>query len=132
MRVDLRMRGAGRNRLRLTCQATALTLMVLMIFVSCSRPMTNMPEPGYRVMPHELSFFSRLTDGESQQLTQRRVDEQSVYRAEQHGISPRPEVAKAHALDAETAPASRHDAQRANTPPLLDCEKEQLFEQFLE
>ncbi len=132
MRVDFRTQSAGKSRLRSTCQATIPTLMILMTLVSCSRPTANMPEPGYRVMPPELSLFSRLTDGESQQLTQRKVDEQSVHRAEQHRISPRPKVAKVHAPDTATAPASRHDVQRANTPPLLDREKEQLFEQFLE
>jgi hypothetical protein len=94
--------------------------------------MANMPEPGYRVMPPELSFFSRLTDGENQQLAQRMVDEQSVRRAEQHGIPPRPKVAKVHAPDTASAPASRRDLTRTNAPPLLDREKEQLFEQFLE
>jgi len=94
--------------------------------------MANMPEPSYRVVPPELSFFSRLTDGENQQLAQRRVDEQSVHRAEQHRISPRPKVAKVRGPDTATAPASRRDLQRANTPPRLDREKKQLFEQFLE
>ena len=91
MRVDLRTQSAGKSRLRSTCQATVPTLMILMTLVSCSRPMAHMPEPGYRVMPPELSFFSRLTVGESQQLTQRKVDEQSVHRAEQQRISPRPQ-----------------------------------------
>jgi hypothetical protein len=68
MRVDLRTRGTGRSRLRLTCQATALTPMILVTFVSSSRPIANMPDPGYRVLPSELSFFSRLTDGENQHL----------------------------------------------------------------
>jgi hypothetical protein len=129
MRVDLRAQHTGRSCLRLIYQATVPTLMILMTLVSCARPMANMPEPGYRAMPPELSFFSRLTVGESQQLTQRTVDEQSVHRAEQHRISPRPKVAKVHAPDTVTAPASR---QRTNTPTLLDREKEQLFEQFLE
>jgi hypothetical protein len=132
MRVDLRTRGTVRSRLRLTCQATALTLMIQVTFPSCSRPIASMPESGYRVVPSELSFFSRLTDGENQQLAQRRVDEQSVHRAEQHRALPRPKVAKVHAPDAATAPVSRRDLLRANTPPLLDREKEQLFEQFLE
>ena len=132
MRVDLRTRGTWRSRLCLTCQSTALTLMILVTFVSCSRPMANMPEPSYRVVQPELSFFSRLTDGDNQQLAQRRVDEQSVHRAEQHRALPRPKVAKVHAPDTATAPASRRDLLRANAPPLLDREKEQLFEQFLE
>jgi hypothetical protein len=91
-----------------------------------------MPEASYRVVPPELSFFSRLTDGENQQLAQRRVDEQSAHRAGQHRISPRPKIANVHAPDTATAPASRHDLQRGNTPPLLDREKEQLFQQFPE
>jgi hypothetical protein len=132
MRVDLRTRGTVRSRLRLTCQATALTLMIQVTFLSCSRPIASMPESGYRVVPSELSFFSRLTDGENQQLAQRRVDEQSVHRAEQHRALPRPKVAKVHGPDTATAPASRRDLLRANAPPLLDREKEQLFEQFLE
>jgi len=129
MRVDLRTQSAGRSRLGSMCQATVPTLMILVTLVSCSRPVANMREPGYRAMPPELSFFSRLTVGENQQLTQRTVDEQSVHRAEQHRISPRPTVAKVHAPDTVTAPASR---QRTNTPPLLNRDKEQLFEQFLE
>jgi hypothetical protein len=134
MRVDLRTRGTWRSRLCLTCQATALTLMILVTFVSCSRPMANMSEPqSYRVVQlPELSFFSRLTDGENQQLAQRRTDEQSVHRAEQHRALPRPKVPKVQASDTATAPASRRDLPRANTRPLLDREKEHLFEQFLE
>jgi hypothetical protein len=132
MRVDLRTRSTGRSRLRLTGQVTALTLMIIVAFVSCSRPMANMPEPSYRVVQPELSFFSRLSEGENQRLAQRRVDEQSVHRAEQHRALPRPKVATVHAPDTTTAPASRRDLLRANTPPLLDREKERLFEQFLE
>jgi hypothetical protein len=132
MRVDLRMQSTGRSRFRLISQATVPTLMILMTVVSCSRPVANMPEPSYRVALPALPFFSRSTDGENQQLAPRRVDEQSVHGAEQHRISSRPKVAKIHAPDAATAPASRRDLQRANTPPLLDREKEQLFEQFQE
>jgi hypothetical protein len=132
MRVDLRTQGTGKSRLRLTCQATALTLMILVTFVSCSRPIANMSDPGYRAVPSELSFFSRLTDGENQQLAQRRVDDQSVHRAEQPRALPRPKVAKVYAPDTATAPVSRRDLPRANAPPLLEREKEQLFEQFLE
>lgn len=130
MRVDLRTQSTERSRLRLISQAAVPTVMILMTVVSCSRPMANMPEPSYRVALPALPFFSHSTDGENQQLAPRRVDEQSV--AEQHRISPRPKVAKIHAPDAATAPASRRDLQRASTPPLLDREKEQLFEQFLE
>jgi hypothetical protein len=132
MRVDLRAQHAGRSCLRLIYQAAVPTLMIPMTLVSCARPMADMPEPSYRVAPPELSFFSRSTDGENQQLAQRRVDEQSVHRAEQHRISPRPKVAKVHAPDTGTAPAPRHDLQRANPTPLPDREKEQLFQQFLE
>jgi len=78
-----------------------------------------MPERGYRVVPSELSFFSRLTDEEN-------------HRAEQHRFSARPRAAKVHAPHIATAPASRRDLQRASTPPILDRETEQLFEQFLE
>jgi hypothetical protein len=132
MRVDLRAQHTGRSCLRLIYQATVPALMILMTLVSCARPMANMPEPSYRVVPPELSFFSRLIDGENQQLAQRRVDELSAHRAGQQRISPRPKIANIHAPDTATAPASRRDLQRANTPPLLDREKEQLFQQFLE
>jgi hypothetical protein len=91
-----------------------------------------MQEPPYRVLERVLPFSSRLSDEENQQLAQRQVDEQSVRRAEQHRISPRPKVAKVHAPDTASAPASRRDLTRTNAPPLLDREKEQLFEQFLE
>src|SRR5262249_3243430 len=128
----LRAQHTGRSCLRLVYQATVLTLMILMTLVSCARPMANMPEPGYRVVPPELSFFSRLTLGENQPLAQRRVDEQSIDRAGQHRISPRPKVANVYAPDTAAAPASRRNLQRANTPPMLDREKEQLFQQFLE
>jgi hypothetical protein len=132
MRVDLRTQSTGRSRFRLISQAAVPTLMILMTVVSCSRPMANIPEPSYRVALPALPFFSHSTDGENQQLAPRRVDEQSVHGAEQHRISPRPKVAKIRSPDAATAPTSRRDLQRANTPPLLDREKEQLFEQFLE
>jgi hypothetical protein len=132
MRVDLRTQSTGRSRFRLISQAAVPTLMILMTVVSCSRPMANMPEPSYRVALPALPFFSHSTDGENQQLAPRRVDEQSVHEAEQHRISPRLKVAKIRAPDAATAPASRRDLQKANTLPLLDREKEQLFEQFLE
>src|SRR5215470_179728 len=130
MRVDLRAQHTGRSCLRLIYQAAVPTLLILMTLVSCARPMANMPEPSYRVVPPELSFFSPLTDGENQQLAQRRVDEQSVHRAEQHRTSPRPKVAKVHASDIATAPASRRDLQRANTPPSLDREKNSCSSNF--
>jgi hypothetical protein len=91
-----------------------------------------MPEPSYRVALPALPFFSRSTDGENQQSAPRRVDEKSVHGAEHHRTPPRLKVAKMHAPDAATAPASRRDPQRTNTPPSLDREKEQLFEQFQE
>jgi hypothetical protein len=91
-----------------------------------------MPEPRYRIVEPELSFSSRLTDGESQQLVQRRFDGQLRLRTEQHRASRPPKAAKVHAPVTTTAPVSRRVLQKANTPPLLDREREQLFQQFLE
>ena len=132
MRVDLRAQSTGRSRLRLTCQATVPALIILVTLVGCSRPTANMPEPSYRVALPVLPFFSHATDGENQQVGPRRFDERSIHQAEQHKISPRPKIANVHAPDAATAPVSRRVLQRADTPPLLDRETEQLFERFLE
>jgi hypothetical protein len=119
MLVDLRTRGSWRDHLLLTCQAIVPTLLVLMTTVSCSAPATNGPEPRRGVVERELSFSGRLTDGENRQLAQRKLDVQQIRRQKQYRTSASPKV------------VSRH-VEKANTPPLLDAKKEQLFQEFME
>jgi hypothetical protein len=132
MFVDLRRRGNGRSRVLFTCQATVPMLIILMTSVSCSRPAADMPEPHYRMVERVLPFSSRLTDGENQQLAQRRVDGQPMLRAEQRRTSQPPQPAKVHAPETTRASPPRPASGKTNPPPLLNREKEQLFQQFLE
>ncbi len=52
--------------------------------------------------------------------------------AERHRTSSPPKVAKVHTPDTSSASAPRAASGKTNPPPLLDREKEQLFQQFLE
>jgi hypothetical protein len=128
MLVDLRRRGTRRDHLLLIGQVTVPTLIVLMTTVSCS----DMREPGHRVVERELPPSGRLADGENRQLVRRSFDRQPILGREQSKTSAPPKVAKAHAPARTGAPVSGRVLEKANTPPLLDAEKEQLFQEFLE
>jgi hypothetical protein len=126
MLVDLRRRGTRRDHLLLIGQVTVPTLIVLMTTVSCS----DMREPGHRVVERELA--GRLAVRENRQLVRRSFDRQPILGREQSKTSAPPKVAKAHAPARTGAPVSGRVLEKANTPPLLDAEKEQLFQEFLE
>ncbi len=131
MLVDLRKRGTGRDRPLQSCRVIVSTLIILITCVGCSRRAAEMPEPPYRVVERMLPFSSRLIDSENQ-LPQRRFDRQPIPRAEQHRTFP-PKAPKVHTPDATRASALRPVSGKKNPPPLLDREKEQLFQQqFLE
>ncbi len=144
MCIDLRKRDTSRNRLLLTGQAIVPMLMILTTSVSCSRRAGEMPEPPYRIIERILPFSSGLSDEENRQLVQRRPDakpRQLVQRRpdakptlqqEQHRASSPPKVARVHAPDTSSESAPRPASGKKNPPPLLDREKEQLFQQFLE
>ncbi len=132
MGVDLHKRDASRNRLLLTGQAIVPVLIILTTTVSCSRRAAETPEPPYRIVERILPFSSRLSDEENRQLVQRRSDAKPNLQQEQHGTSSPPKVAKVHAPDTSSTSAPRHAPGKTNPPPLLDPEKEQLFQQFLE
>jgi hypothetical protein len=91
-----------------------------------------MPEPPYRIVERILPFSSRLSDEENRQLVQRRSDAKPNLQQEQHRISSPPKVAGVHTPDTSSGSAPHHASGKTNPPPLLDREKEQLFQQFLE
>lgn len=132
MRVDLHKRDASRNRLLLTGQAIVPVLIILTTTVSCSRRSADMPGPPYRIVERILPVSSRLSDEENRRLVQRRFDAKPNLQQEQRRTSSPPEVAKVHAPDTGSASAPGHASGKTNPPPLLDRDKEQLFQQFLE
>jgi hypothetical protein len=132
MHVDLHGRGTSRNRLLLTGQAIVPMLIILTTSVSCSRRAAEMPEPPYRIVERILPFSSSLSDDENRQLVQRRSDAKPNLQQEQHRTSSPPKVAKVHTPDTSSASAPRAASGKTSPPPLLDREKEQLFQQFLE
>jgi hypothetical protein len=132
MRVDLHKRGASRNRILLTGQAIVPALIILTTSVSCSKRAAEMSEPPYRIIERILPFSSGLSDEENRQLVQRQSDAKPTLQQDQHRTSSPPKVAKAHAPDTSSASAPRHASGKTNPPPLLDRDKEQLFQQFLE
>jgi len=91
-----------------------------------------MPEPPHRIVERILPFSSHLSDEENRQLVQQPSDAKPNLQQEQHKISSPRKVAKAHAPDTSSASAPRPAPGKTNPPPLLDREKEQLFQQFLE
>ena len=131
MRVDLRRRDSARDHFLLTYRATVPTLIVLLTAVTCSRPAAYMPQPRLGVVEHGLSFSGLVTDKENWQFVQR-SDRQPIPRRVQHQTFASPKVAKVHTPDTSSAPDSRHVLEKANTPRLLESEKDQLFRQFLE
>jgi hypothetical protein len=132
MCIDLRKRDTSRNRLLLTGQAIVPMLMILTTSVSCSRRAGEMPEPPYRIIERILPFSSGLSDEENRPLVQRRPDAKPTLQQEQHRASSPPKVARVHAPDTSSESAPRPASGKKNPPPLLDREKEQLFQQFLE
>ena len=119
------------DHLLLTCQATVPTLIILMTTVSCSRPAADMPQPRDGFVKRELSFSGRVIDGANRQLVQR-GEGQPMARREQPRTSASPKVATVQPPNATSAAVSRHASEKANTPPLLDAERKQLFQEFLE
>jgi hypothetical protein len=113
MLVELRGRGARRDRFLFTFQGTVLTLIIfiiLMTTVSCScdecEPLFSLP----------------VIDAANQQSVQRDEGQPEV-RREQPKTSTSPKVA--------AVPAPK--AKKANTPPRLAAQKEQqLYQEFLE
>jgi hypothetical protein len=91
-----------------------------------------MSEPPYRIVERILPFSSSSSDEENRQLVQRRSDAKPALEQEPHRPPSSPKVAKVHARDTGSATAPRHASGKTNPPPLLDRDKEQLFQQFLE
>ncbi len=132
MCIDLHKRDTSRNRLLPTGQAIVPVLLILTTTVSCSRRAAVMPEPPYRIVERILPFSSSSSDEENRHLVQRRSEARPNLQQDQHRTSSPPKVAKVHAPDTSSASAPRHASGKTNPPPLLDPEKEQLFQQFLE
>ncbi len=132
MCIDLHKRDTSRNRLLPTGQAIVPVLLILTTTVSCSRRAAEMPEPPYRIVERILPFSSSSSDEENRHLVQRRSEARPNLQQDQHRTSSPPKVAKVHAPDTSSASAPRHASGKTNPPPLLDPEKEQLFQQFLE
>jgi hypothetical protein len=132
MRVDLHKRGTSRNRVLLIGQAIMPALIILTTSVSCAKRGAEVSEPPYRIVERILPFSSGSSDEENRQLVQRRSDAKPTLQPDQHGPPSPPKVTKVHAPDASSATAPRHASGKTNSPPLLDRDKEQLFQQFLE
>jgi hypothetical protein len=129
MLVDLRRRDTTRDRLLLTCRATLPALIVLMTTVSWATP--DMPQPGTEIVEREPSFPSHVSAAASPQLVEPREAQPKVRRA-QPGTSASPKVATVHTPKATTGSATRPTLKKANTPPRIDAQKEQLFRDFQE
>jgi hypothetical protein len=129
MLVELRRRGATRDRLLFTPQTTMLTFMVVMTTVSCSRP--DMPQQDVGIVEREPSFPSHVTDAPNPRVVQPREAQPKVRHA-QPGTSASSKVSTVHALKATTGSATRPTSKKANTPPRIDAQKEQLFRDFQE
>jgi len=125
-------RGTTGNRLLLICQAIVPALIILTTSVSCSRHAAEMPGPSYQIVERILPFSSRLSDEENRQLVQRRSGARPNLQQEQRRTSSPSKAAKVHAPDTRSASAPRPASGKTNPPPLLDREKEQLFQHFLE
>jgi hypothetical protein len=132
MRVDLHKRGTSRNLLLLTGQAIVPALIILTTSVSCSKRAAETSEPPYRIVERILPFSSGSSDEENRPLVQRRSEARPALQQDQHRTSSPPKVAKVHAPDTSSATAPRHASGKTNPPPLLDRDKEQLFQRFLE
>jgi hypothetical protein len=132
MHVDLHTRGTDRNRLLLTGQAIVPALIILTTSVSCAKRAAEMSESPFQIVERILPFSSSSSDEENRQLLQRRSDAKPHLHQEQHRPLSPPKVAKVHAPDTSSATAPRHASGNTNPPPLLDRDKEHLFQQFLE
>jgi hypothetical protein len=132
MRVDLHKRGASRNRLLLTGRAIVPALIILTTSVSCSKRAAEMSEPPYRIVERILPFSSGSSDEENRQFVQRRPDAKPTLQQEQHRPPSLPKLAKVHAPDTSSVTAPHRASGKTNPPPLLDRDKEQLFQQFLD
>jgi hypothetical protein len=132
MRVDLHKPNASRNRLLLTGQAIVPTLIILTTSVSCSKRAAEMSEPPYRIVERILPFSSSSSDEENRHPVQRRPDAKPNLQQEPHKPPSLPKVAKVHAPDTSSTTAPHRASEKTNPPPLLDRDKEQLFQQFLE
>ncbi len=130
MRVDLHKRDTSRNRLLLTGQAIVPIAYNPHNKRELFKSAAETPEPPFRIFI--LPFSSSLSDEENRQLVQRRSDAKPNLQQEQHRTSSLPKVARVHAPDTSSGSAPRHASGKTNPPPLLDREKEQLFQQFLE
>jgi hypothetical protein len=132
MRVDLHKLGTSRNRVLLIGQAIMPALIILTTSVSCAKRGAEVSEPPYRIVERILPFSSSSSGEENRQLVQRRSDAKPTLQLEQHRPPSPPKVAKVHAPDTSSATAPRHASGKTNLQPLLDRDKEQLFQQFLE
>src|SRR5215470_13358115 len=129
MLSDFRGRGRRRDRLLFACQAIIPAVIILMTAVSCSRPGADMPPPPVGIL--EL-FSGRVTEAPKRQVIQREEAPPKVRRAQPRITAP-PKVAKLHAPNTTSRPASPGAPKKANTPPRPNAQRErQLFEEFLE
>jgi hypothetical protein len=102
--------------------------MILVTTVSCSTSdMPRIPEWS-SAGP---SFSGRATDAAKPQEVQR-GEEQPKVRRGQPGTFTSSKVATVHIPKATSTSVPRNPSKKANTPPRLDAQREQLFQEFLE
>jgi hypothetical protein len=120
MRLDVRGRCGGSDRLRFTCQAIVLTPIILLTTVSCSTLTSDLAE---------CDLYSGLVTEDPRQLVLQGEAAQKA-RREQPKTPATPKVTPVRA----TSGSAPSDApKKANTPPQRDLQKEkELFKEFLE
>ena len=91
-----------------------------------------MRELRHRVVERKVVPSGRLADGENWQLVRPSFDRQPILGREPDKASAPSKVAKIHAPASTGGPASGRVSGKTAPPPLLNPEKEQLFQQFLE
>jgi hypothetical protein len=129
MLVDLRRRGATRDRLLFTPQTTMFTFYGCHDYRELFK--TDMPQQDVGIVERQPSCPSHVTGAANPQVVQPREAQPKVRRA-QPGTSASSKVATVHALKATTGSATPPTSKKADTPPRIDAQKERLFRDFQE
>ena len=124
MRLDVRGRCGGSDRLRFACQAMVLTPIILLTTVSCSTLTSDLAE---------CDLYSGLVTEDPRQLVLQREAAQKA-RREQSKTSATPKVTPVRATSGSApSDAPKDTPKKSNTPPQRDLQKEkELFKEFLE
>ena len=131
MLLDLRGRDGRTDRLRFSCQATVLPLMIsiLATIVSCSGPGADMPPPSLGIM----ELFSGSVSGTPTQQSVQRDEAHPEVRRGQPKAPASSKVATDDGQKTNGRPVPRPASKKAGAPPSPDVQREQqLYQEFLE